>query len=226
MDVHSLSFEVISPICPLEVVATIGGRPLWYRQRGARWELYETTHDALTAAETAGTLTTDDQDHLTGPGVSWVQSGRKFESEDDGDVWAALARMVTHGTPPNTYLYEATRGGLADEYWLDCDQSPVDTPYRVVEMSPADPIDLSPASPFWSTKTEPRECPSGPPIIGPTHAGKAELARIAGIVPGEFLKSLRFELNGNPYPTTYPHPWNPEIVVYQPPWPPTLPMGG
>lgn len=56
--------------------------------------------------------------------------------------------------------------------------------------------------------------PNPPPaaIIGPTHAGKAELARIAGIAPGEFLKVLRCETNENPYPPTHPHPWKLETL--------------
>jgi hypothetical protein len=91
---YTLSIAITSDACPLEIFGTVGGRPIWYRQRSNRWELYEATKRGLETAEKTGTLSVDANDHLSGPDVIWIATGTTQPNEDEGDLWAALAGLA------------------------------------------------------------------------------------------------------------------------------------
>lgn len=74
--------SVDMPAFPLVIAGSIAGRPVFYRARGGRWELYEGRE-----ADMSGV---DADDHLTGQGVRWLAGG---VPEDDQSVDEALGHV-------------------------------------------------------------------------------------------------------------------------------------
>lgn len=84
-DPYSIRLRVTSVSTPFTMEGTIAGRPIWYRARGPRWELYEGTERAMSGVDADG--------HLTGDGVTWLATG---ETEDAESLADAMANIMAH----------------------------------------------------------------------------------------------------------------------------------
>lgn len=82
-----ITLDVTSVGYPLEITGTVAGRPIWYRARGSRWELYETALGVLEHA------TVDhDSRHFVGTGVQFLAEGSCGDGQDT-DLLFALERI-------------------------------------------------------------------------------------------------------------------------------------
>lgn len=82
-----IDLKVTSTSTPFTMEGTVGGRPVWYRARGPRWELYEGTEDALSGVDADG--------HLSGVGVTWLATG-ECDPDDTNSVRLAVGHVMEH----------------------------------------------------------------------------------------------------------------------------------
>lgn len=84
-DDFDIRLRITSHGCPVTLEGTVNGRPIWYRMRHTRWDLYEGTEAAVTGIGLTG--------HLTGDGVTWL-SGGECDEQDAFDPLFALHVVI------------------------------------------------------------------------------------------------------------------------------------
>lgn len=81
-----IDLRVTCEAVPLEIEGTVFGRPIYFRARSTRWELYEGLRENITGA--------DAEDHLAGDGITRLGGG-EWEEDQDEDTALALTLIVT-----------------------------------------------------------------------------------------------------------------------------------
>jgi hypothetical protein len=102
-----IDLVVTVPGCPLEIVGSIDGRPVWYRARGPRWELYEARIEDLDA----GSIDPQTR-RIAGTNIQFIAEGL-CEGDQDTDLLFALARIGSATRVWTSWAqWWATSGGI------------------------------------------------------------------------------------------------------------------